>query len=288
MAKTLITCLPELGFHNFPKLCSHRRLEAAPPMKSKLHPDCYELVYIVSGHQYRATNGFNYPLSGGQAILIQPGHRHSTGIMPQGTGHVYWLHIHVPKRRLLDMSLEESRAIFKHFRELKSPVFNLGKACQSHFEALMQLARKKASDLDRISIRQHLLGIIQLLLHPPDLPQRQQGMHYLQEYHKLFDQPAALAHALGISLSRLRARCKEETGISLGDYLLHLRIEEARRRIIQHAHLSITDIALDLGFSSSQYFATVFKRYTALTPTQFRNDTHSPEGKRRLIKLGLA
>jgi len=29
-------------------------------------------------------------------------------------------------------------------------------------------------------------------------------------------------------------------------------------------------VAHELGFSSSQYFATVFRRFTGLTPTQYR------------------
>lgn len=32
---------------------------------------------------------------------------------------------------------------------------------------------------------------------------------------------------------------------------------------------SVTDIAMELGFSSSNYFSSVFRRYTAMSPTQY-------------------
>lgn len=288
MSRKLITCLPRLGFPHFPRLCSHSRREAAPPLPGKVHQDCYELVFISSGLQYRAANGTNYPLSGGQALLIQPGHRHSTGIMPQGVGQLYWIHIKKTRQPLLGMSQAESQTVFQHFQQRSNPVLYLGNSCRQAFESLLRCSRQHADAGDRLLIRQSLLKIILLIMHAPSQHQQHHALPDIFQDPTLLDQPALLARQAGISLSRLRARCKDETGISLGDYLLHLRIDESMKRIAQQAHLSITDIALDLGFSSSQYFATVFKRYTALTPSQFRKELNSPEGKRRLEKLGIA
>lgn len=44
---------------------------------------------------------------------------------------------------------------------------------------------------------------------------------------------------------------------------------------------TVTDIAFDVGFSSSQYFATVFRRYTALAPEAWRRRDARP--RRRIL-----
>jgi AraC-like DNA-binding protein len=48
--------------------------------------------------------------------------------------------------------------------------------------------------------------------------------------------------------------------------------------LLRTTRRSVTDIAFDVGFSSSQYFATVFRRYTTLSPAEYR---HPPRRKRR-------
>ena len=53
------------------------------------------------------------------------------------------------------------------------------------------------------------------------------------------------------------------------EYGLRLKIEKANH-LLNANKRSITDIAYDLGFSSSQYFATVFKRYQSITPGEYR------------------
>jgi AraC-like DNA-binding protein len=40
--------------------------------------------------------------------------------------------------------------------------------------------------------------------------------------------------------------------------------------MIRHPERRIIDIGADLGFSSSQYFATVFRRYAGMSPRRFR------------------
>ena len=42
---------------------------------------------------------------------------------------------------------------------------------------------------------------------------------------------------------------------------------------------SITKIAFQLGYSSSAYFAAVFRRYVGMTPQQFRNSMHGEHAK---------
>ena len=73
-----------------------------------------------------------------------------------------------------------------------------------------------------------------------------------------------LARQTHLSLSRFKARFKMETGVSPRQFLLRTRIEVAKRRLAAEGE-SVTRVAMSLGFSSSQYFATVFKRITGMT-----------------------
>ena len=76
-----------------------------------------------------------------------------------------------------------------------------------------------------------------------------------------------LSSVAGLSPSRFKALFKEVWGIPPAEYALRLRIGEARRRLVESG-ATVTQVAMDLGFSSSQYFATSFKRFTNMTPRE--------------------
>jgi AraC-like DNA-binding protein len=78
-----------------------------------------------------------------------------------------------------------------------------------------------------------------------------------------------LADAANLSLSRFKVKFKSETGIAPREFILRVKVEEAKKALMKR-RLSVTDIAMNLGFSSSQYFATVFKRFSQQTPIEFR------------------
>lgn len=68
------------------------------------------------------------------------------------------------------------------------------------------------------------------------------------------------------SLQRLLRR-KEVTYQQLVDEVR----AEAASRLLGQADGSITDIALDLGYTDTAHFTRAFRRWTGLTPTQFRS-----------------
>jgi AraC-like DNA-binding protein len=62
---------------------------------------------------------------------------------------------------------------------------------------------------------------------------------------------------------------KQSTGLSPHRYLLVHRIDRAKEMMNDH-NLSLTQIALDCGFSSSSQFSVVFRRIMGISPRKFR------------------
>jgi AraC-like DNA-binding protein len=80
-----------------------------------------------------------------------------------------------------------------------------------------------------------------------------------------------LAEKMHFSDSHFKSWFKKEFGVPPADYVLRLRIEEAKKLLQTEGENIVTDTAYRLNFSSSQYFATVFKKYTGITPSEYRN-----------------
>ena len=89
-----------------------------------------------------------------------------------------------------------------------------------------------------------------------------------------------------LSPARFYQAFKERTGTNPKDHLLRLRLEEAVRLLRNQPDRSVIDIAHELGFSSSQYFATVFRRYLGTTPSRLRGQR--PEDTRKKTTSGRA
>lgn len=65
---------------------------------------------------------------------------------------------------------------------------------------------------------------------------------------------------------------KRDTGMLISDYLQQERIEVAKRMLI-HTKMSVSDIAIEVGYSNYSYFSTVFKRLTQLSPIEYRRES---------------
>jgi AraC family transcriptional regulator len=79
-----------------------------------------------------------------------------------------------------------------------------------------------------------------------------------------------LSRVAGLSRRHFLRAFRESVGDTPLGYVRTLRIEEAKRRLSQ-GNQSITEVALDCGFSHAQHFATAFRRATGLTPSAFRH-----------------
>ena len=83
-----------------------------------------------------------------------------------------------------------------------------------------------------------------------------------------------IAEQIGISSSYLSHMFHKETGKRLQDYVVEVRIERAKN-LLMYSEESLADIAAYVNFPSQSYFGEKFRKYTGVTPMQFRN-LHKP------------
>lgn len=63
---------------------------------------------------------------------------------------------------------------------------------------------------------------------------------------------------------------KKYTGVSMISYITHIRINHACR-LLGNTRFSVAEIARMVGFSSTSYFCSVFRKQLEITPNDYRN-----------------
>ena len=77
-----------------------------------------------------------------------------------------------------------------------------------------------------------------------------------------------LVGAFACSGAQLRKLFRQEYGVSPKQYLTRVRMDSARARL-QAGLFSVRQVAERCGYANEKYFATAFKAYTGLTPSQY-------------------
>ncbi|HUX14285.1 MAG TPA: helix-turn-helix domain-containing protein [Spirochaetia bacterium] len=79
-----------------------------------------------------------------------------------------------------------------------------------------------------------------------------------------------VAREMGISPSYFLNLFKKETGTTFVDHLTAVRIEAAKQLLLT-SDSSITQIAFDVGFNSSNYFSSIFRKLVGVPAKEFRD-----------------
>ena len=100
-------------------------------------------------------------------------------------------------------------------------------------------------------------------------------LHLLEE-ERLFLDPDLTLNKLSLKLrihyNQLSRIINERFSLSYNDFINKYRIEEARRKLAapERKNSTILDIAYSTGFYSKSVFNAAFKKFTGMTPTEFR------------------
>ncbi len=271
--------LGDHGIKSVPVLGRYNYTHANPALVDHSHPGAMEICLLVRGQQTYSVGGERFHLQGGDIFVTFPDETHGTGGAPEEKGLLYWMTLLDPaqtKGSLIGLRAGESNALWAALTQNSRRHFPGTADLKKHLDAILGTLHSPDAALSRVTRSNHLIGFLLALVAArnaaSDIPvaRFEKVRAYIAAH--LADPEAmavdTLAQVAGLSTSRFKTRFREELGVPPAEYVLRARIGEARRRLAR-PDATVTDVAFALGFSSSQYFASSFKRLTNATPSSF-------------------
>lgn len=248
-----------------------------------------ELVYVANGDLDWDYDGQRVPVSHRQVSFSWPWETHGAVNARVPACELYWVVIPLardyarPQKRVqLHPSLHvppgEETDLLDRLRSTTPPVVAASSLLRTAFPELVCALRDHPEAMP-VRIR----SLVLLILSEIAMASRQQATsptsealtrvrHFLQELHAHCDEPWTLdsmAQACDLKRSRFTALVKEHSGDSPVQHLNRVRVARART-LLATTPSSVTEIAFACGFSSSQYFSTVFRQFYGQAPGEVR------------------
>jgi len=268
---------------------------AHPPLGAHQHEGIFEICLLVRGSQTYVVDSSVYDLTGGDIFITKPGETHGTGGKPEHKGRLYWLQFrHVGAgRSFLGLTPQESKTLMDQFLALPSHHFRNGDGLAATFEHILSAPADTDNPLRAVNVKNLLLRFvldaISIAAHRNALPYSigiQRVIHHIGNTQSVLPDIRQLAHIARMSESYFKVIFKRETGMPPVEYVMWRRIKHAEY-ILGTSERPVTRLAIDLGFATSQHFATVFKRLTGLTPRTYRQRSRlHPSAQPPLIGAG--
>lgn len=95
--------------------------------------------------------------------------------------------------------------------------------------------------------------------------------NYMKKGKLDYDQ---IASELCVGRAQLNRKLKAITGLTTKDYILQLRISQAKSLLLD-SNLTVSEIAYRCGMDDPKYFSTLFRKATGLTPKAFRSQSQT-------------
>jgi len=152
-----------------------------------------------------------------------------------------------------------------------------------HFEAIAGLLQGEdpaTSETDvKLRVNAILLALARKagsatpLASKPTDPARETVRLFLERLPEHLDYPwkvEEMAQQCGVSKVSFFEHCRALLNRTPHAHLMSLRLERAREMLALHPSMTLTEIAIDCGFSSSAHFSTTFRKAVGETPSRYR------------------
>jgi AraC-like DNA-binding protein len=242
------------------------------------HRDALEICFLERGLQTYRVQGRLHRLRGNDQFFTLPNEVHDTANLPQERGILYWIILRVSRGSpFLGLAGAAASRFKRELLRMPRRHFRAHRDCAGVLGELVDLAadaRRKLQPYHRLRTQVLLLQYLTLTIAASHQgttgrtsPLIERVLSYVDAHLSDPVHVPRLAENARLSESRLKARFKREVGVPPAEYWLRRKVERAS---VLLKTKSVTYVAHELGFSSSQYFATVFKRYTMLNPSSYR------------------
>ncbi|MEG0639088.1 MAG: AraC family transcriptional regulator [Clostridia bacterium] len=265
----------------------HHTQKAIPALQLHYHKNCFEMTYLTKGTLHFSIDERSYNLSGGDLFVTHPNEIHDTAAVPLSVHSMYWFQLDVSDpARFFYLEKGAAMALITQLNALDMRVVKLDEQTASailtgvydYFCSPHQSTRDMGAAL--------LLYFLHLVVfHANQLrftlqPDIGRVANYIIDH--LDDELSLeeLADIAQLSVSRFKQKFKNQIGVPPREFINAQRVK-AGEALLEEGW-SVTDTAMELGFSSSNYFAVVFRRHMGYSPMEVIRRKHVMQRQAKL------
>jgi AraC-like DNA-binding protein len=252
-------------------------VNAVTPLLAHVHPNTLEIVYIKSGTQVYKVDQREYEIHGGELFVTYPDEIHSSGGHPEEKEDMYWMGLNINAQQTPIFGFPWETEILRNKLAALPRIIKSRESLEHQFERILGLALNyEGAWLLKLEVfvAELLFTVLEWGEKSRDenclSPDIAAAISYINNNIEQRITIARICRHIGSSRCYFQTRFLNEMGISPGNYILREKIKYSQELLLDTS-LSITDIAHELFFSSSQHFATTFKNFMGMTPTECRH-----------------
>ena len=248
----------------------------------------YELVYIDSGSATIKSNQQSFTLNQGECFIHKPNDLHTISTMEEFANSVILsfecnnkillnlsgkiIHLNVLHKQLLNQIISEAKQGYcdrlddlslNKMNKSENPPLGCDQIIKNCIELLLISLLRQECETSKTNTS-NVQGLNSLLV--------RQILDILNYNIDVSDHVSLeqISYKIGYSKSYLKSKFKTETGKSIIQYFLEMKVEKAKK-LLSYGNITINEISESLKFNSVQYFCRVFKQRTGMTPTEYAN-----------------
>lgn len=268
-----------------------------------------EFTFLESGSLGFAVDNREYTLQPDDLTVTRPWQLHRVGNPNVGPGRLHWLIIDVGVRRpnqvwtwpsWLILNDSEKQQLTNVLRNNERPVWAGSQNIRRCFQAVAHAieADREGSNVSRLAVRLNDFFLMLLDLFRSYRIRLDESLSGSRRTVRLFLEDLvrhpehlaedwtveSMATSCGLGVSQFTEHVNRLTNLAPRHYLNECRLDLSAKLLRDCTESSVTEVALRCGFSSSQYFATLFGRRFGLSPRDFRRKLVNGEAYGRRIE----
>jgi len=251
-----------------------------------------EICFLESGDLKFFLGDEKYDLAPNHLTITRPWISHKIGHPNVELSKLHWLILDVGVRHphqewvwpnWVILNPKDLEKLTLYFRQNEQPVWKVNHELKDCFVRIGKVI-KEGGEKDyesklRVLINTLLIALLEhfqqgkIVLDEELMESRRTVKLFLKSLEDHFDEPWTLADMAAwckLGTTRFTKYCVEISNCTPMEYIHRIRLGKAAQLLQTHPGLSATDIAYQCGFSSAQYFSTVFKKHFKKTPQVFR------------------
>jgi AraC-like DNA-binding protein len=252
----------------------HSVTKAIPALYPHYHENAFEITYVCKGTLTFFTDNQTHHLSGGDVYISFPNEAHSTGAVPISLNEMYWFQLDIGvDNNFLFIGNEWKEKIIDDLKKVNSRLINTN---TSEMQKLMKEFYKLTYNQNE-NERFHAASVLIYFLNQLIAFSQKQEKFISKDIQATVDYILSniyenisldiLADVSGLSLSRFKQKFCQQLGFTPREYINFHKVETSKALLRNGKN--VTDTAIELGFSTSNYFSSVFKRFTTLSPSEY-------------------